>query len=246
MMHRVFNTLASLCLRIDHIGMVLLKDRNKWLSSVKKVARKVETEKHCIKFDELGVKSFFDNFESLLKSSNFEGLIHEILSIFISHLKPILPEIMEMDRSWSRYSYAIKIRSVLGCGVVFIFGSRKMTATMKQLIAYTDYYVQKALDDAELIGLSCSLRNFSDSVMEGLHKSGKQGKYQFSGGRSGRTGKLEYQRRVLEQQFLNECFRSERTEIRTLTRSPAEDTSMKTDDQDEIPVSKNLFTTFSN
>ena len=52
-------------------------------------------------------------------------------------------------------------------------------------------HVQKALDDAELTGLPCSLGNFSDSVMEGLHKSSKQGKYQFSGGRSGRTGKLE-------------------------------------------------------
>ena len=41
-----------------------------------------------------------------------------------------------------------------------------MTATMKQLIASTDYYV---------IGLPCSLGDFSDSVMEGLHKSGKQG-----------------------------------------------------------------------
>ena len=149
-----------------------------------------------------------------------------------------------MDRSWSRYSYAIKTRSVLGCGVVIIFGSRKMTATMKQLIAYTDYYVQKALDDAELIGLPCSLGNFSDSVMEGLHKSDKQGTCQFSGGRSGRAGKLQYQRRVLEQQFLNECFRSEGTEIRALTRSPSEDTSMKTDDQYENPVSQNLFTNF--
>ena len=169
MMHRVFNTIVSLCLRIDHVGTVPLKDRNKRLPSIKNVAREVETEKHCIKFDELGVKSLFDNFESLLKSSNFEGLIHEVLSVFISHLKPILPEIMDMDRSWSRYSYAIKICSVLECGVVFIFGSRKVTATMKQLIAYTDYYVQKALDDAELIGLPCSLGNFSDSVMEGLH-----------------------------------------------------------------------------
>ena len=115
---------------------------------------------------------------------------------------------------------------------------------MKQLIAYTDYYVQKALNDAELIGLPSSLGNFSDSVMEGLHKSGKQGKYLFSGGRSGRTGKLEYHRRVLKQQFLTECIRSERTEIRALTRIPSEDTSMKTDYQYENPVSKNLFTTF--
>ena len=139
----------------------------------------------------MGVKSFSDNFESLLKPRNVEGLIHEVLSAFTSHLKPILPEIMEMDSSWSRYNYAIKNRSVLGCRVVFIFTLRKMTATMKQLIAYTDYYVQKALDDAELTALPCSLGNFSDRVLEGLHKSGKQGEYQFSDGRSGRTGKLE-------------------------------------------------------
>ena len=80
--------------------------------------------------------------------------------------------------------------------------------------------------------------------MEGLHKSGTQSKYQISGGRSGRTGKLEYQERVLDQQFLNECVRSERTEIKTLTRSPSEDTSLETDDQSINPASKNLFTTF--
>ena len=50
--------------------------------------------------------------------------------------------------------------------------------------------------------------------MEGAHKRAKQGKFIFSGGRLGKTGKTDYQKRVIEQQFLNEWFRGESTEMK--------------------------------
>ena len=70
--------------------------------------------------------------------------------------------------------------------------------------------MEKATSDSEAIGINCSLGNFSDKIMEGYHKLGKQGKFSFSGGKTGPTGKREYQERVLEQQFVNAWFRADK------------------------------------
>ena len=53
--------------------------------------------------------------------------------------------------------------------------------------------------------------------MEGAHKRAKQGKFIFSGGKSGKIGKREYQERVIEQQILNEWFHSESIEAKKLS-----------------------------
>ena len=60
---------------------------------------------------------------------------------------------------------------------------------MKQLIAYTRVYINKAKEDARQVGLDCGLCGFSDRVMEGVHKLWKQGSYCFSGGKAGQCGK---------------------------------------------------------
>ena len=54
--------------------------------------------------------------------------------------------------------------------------------------------------------------------MEGAHKKAKQGKYLFSGGKSGKTGKQEYQERVIKQQLLSEWFRSEANKNKKLCK----------------------------
>ena len=47
---------------------------------------------------------------------------------------------------------------------------------MKQLMAYTGFYVDKAKQDGDLVGIKdCSLGMFSDRMMEALHKPWKQG-----------------------------------------------------------------------
>ena len=52
--------------------------------------------------------------------------------------------------------------------------------------------------------LPLTLRNFNDSIMETKHKEAKQGNFIYSGGRAGETGKIDYQKRVLTQQFCHE------------------------------------------
>ena len=85
---------------------------------------------------------------------------------------------------------------------------------MKQLMVYSGHYIDQAKKDAELTGLPCSLAHFSDSLMEEAHKRAKQGKFIFCGGKSGKTGKREYQERVIKQQVLNERCHSESVEAK--------------------------------
>ena len=59
-----------------------------------------------------------------------------------------------------------------------------------------------------MIGKPLTLRNFTDSIMETKHRV-KKGNFLFSGGKSGPIGKVEYQKQVLQQQFLSEYLRIE-------------------------------------
>ena len=60
---------------------------------------------------------------------------------------------------------------------------------MRQLTVYTGHCLDQAKHDSELAGLPFGLGQFNDSIIEGAHKKAKQGKYLFSGGKSGKIGK---------------------------------------------------------
>ena len=97
--------------------------------------------------------------------------------------------------------------------VAFIFGTSLVTATIKQLFAFTGWYIEKAKQDSNLAALNCGIAHFIDRVMEGVHKLGKKGKYNFSGGKSSQIGRKQYQEHVIEQQFYNEWFRLEKHDM---------------------------------
>lgn len=64
---------------------------------------------------------------------------------------------------------------------------------------------QKQLGDMSIIcNEPLSLHNFTDSVMETKHKEAKQGNFIYSSGRTGETGRSDYQKRVVNQQFCYE------------------------------------------
>ena len=121
-----------------------------------------------------------------------------------------MPNLLKIPGDWTRPYFDIKACSTCSCANVFLFGRSPVTPTMKQLIVYSGHY--QAKNDSDVVSLSCELGHFSDSLMEGAHKKAKQGKYFFSGGKSGKTEKQEYQERVIEQQLLSEWFRSESNE----------------------------------
>lgn len=55
---------------------------------------------------------------------------------------------------------------------IVIFRSETVTATVKELVAYTGFYVRKAVKDA-FSGLPSRLRNFNDSITEIRHKDAR-------------------------------------------------------------------------
>ena len=119
-----------------------------------------------------------------------------------------MPKLLKIPRDWTRPYFDMKPRGTLGCGIVFLFGRSLVTPAMRQLMDY----VEQAKNDSELVSFSCGLGHCSDSLMEGAHKKAKQGKYLFSGEKSGKTGKQEYQERAIEKQLLIEWFISELNE----------------------------------
>ena len=78
-MHRTLNSLASICLRINTISKYAMKTENCWLEVIKPYARKIDNEKRCVKFDEIGAKAFFNYYDKILKAAHFTGIIYDIL-----------------------------------------------------------------------------------------------------------------------------------------------------------------------
>ena len=69
MMHRSFNVLRSICLRIDHVANVTLGKKNKWMKKLAPIARKIDIERKSIKLDEIGYVAYFEKFESVVKQA---------------------------------------------------------------------------------------------------------------------------------------------------------------------------------
>ena len=143
----------------------------------------------------------------MLSGTNFSVLLLQILTTFFDNLKEIMPVLINIPGYLDSIEFDMKMRCFIGCGTVFIFGKNLVNPAMKQLIAYTRYYIDKAKEDAKAVGLNCRLGCFRDRVMEGVHKVWKQGSNSFSGGKSGQIGQKEYQEHALEQQFVNEWLR---------------------------------------
>lgn len=55
-------------------------------------------------------------------------------------------------------------------------------------------FFEKVLKDVALSGLPLSLHNTNVSIMETRNKDAKQSNYIYSGGKTGETGKIDYQK----------------------------------------------------
>ena len=139
-----------------------------------------------------------------MNNSGFSPLVSEILVCFCTDLKKIFQWILNTPKELTRQEYECQARVLLGFQFILIFGSQTVTATVTELVACTGFHVEKAHKDAALSGLPLTLRNFNDSIMETKHTQAKQGNYIYSGGRAGKTGKIDHEKRVLTQQFCHE------------------------------------------
>ena len=104
----------------------------------------------------------------------FTGLTLEILATFFESLEDIMPRLLKIPLEWTRPYFDIKARGTFGCDIVFLFGRSLVTPAMRQLMVYSGHYIEQAKYDSELVGLSCGLDHFSDSLMKCAQKKAKQ------------------------------------------------------------------------
>jgi hypothetical protein len=170
------------------------------------LAKAVSLDDKTVKFDEIGVLSFGERMPEILKQGGFEGTVLNILQTFCIGLGTVYKNLLQTPSDLTGDSYETLARVNLGFQMVQIFATLSVTASIKQLVAYVPYYVDKALNDARTVGLPLTLSNFSDATMETAHKTGKQGNFLFSGGRDGAISKYQYQKQVISRQFENELL----------------------------------------
>lgn len=224
MMHRCICSTQTICQRIHQVACLSLPDKgSKWETEVASIARNTNNDNAVfkVKLSEAGVYAFCEISHELLQNAGFTGVTGEILGTFCHGLKEVFPLLMDTPEGLTGQQFECKARIRLGFQFPIIFGFRSVTATIKQVVVYSGYYIDKAIQDAQLVGLPITLKHITDSIMETKHKECKSGNFIYSGGKSGETGKVEYQQRVLEQQFVNEWIRIENKENCQKTSSDA-------------------------
>ena len=55
---------------------------------------------------------------------------------------------------------------MLGIQAVQTFGTNAITPSIKQIVSYVPYYIDKAVADGQAMGVPLTLQNFSDGLME--------------------------------------------------------------------------------
>ena len=170
------------------------------------LAKSVHLDEKLIRFDEVGVKAFAARMPNILRQAGFKGIVLEILASFCSGLQVVYQNLLQTPHQLTGDEYEVKARVHLGFQAVQIFGTVNITASIKQIVCYVPYYVDKALTDVSFIGLPITLANFNDALMETAHKLNKSQSLLFSGGRTGPISKNAYQKQVIKQQFQNEAF----------------------------------------
>ena len=182
--------------------------QEKWVESLKQVARfvKIENGHLTVKFDEIGVLSFGEKIPIALPNTGFEYFTLNVLSTFSSGLTNVFQNLLRPPPTLTGKEYEVLARVLLGFQAVVIFGVKAITPSIKQVVVYIPYYIDKAREDGKEIGLPLTLEHISDATMETAHKQPKQGNILFSGGRDGPADVIEYQKCVLTQLFQNEIY----------------------------------------
>ena len=155
-----------------------------------------------LKFDEIGVLSFGQKIPNALSTTGLEYFTLNVVPTFASGLTNVFQNLLRPPPTLTGKDYEVLARVLLGFQAVIIFGVKTITPSNKQVVVYVPYYIDKAREDGETIGLPLTLENISDATMETAHKQPKQGNILFSGGRNGPADVIEY----LTQLFQNEIY----------------------------------------
>ena len=204
-----------------------------YYQALSQLARSVNKQEHSvIKFDEIGVLAFAEKMPGILEKGGFDDMTLDTFIAFTSGLKSIFHALLDTPPFLTGCQFECSARLLLGFQFVTIFGPKCVTPSVKQIVAYTSPYIDKAISDGNLIGLPLRFSNFSDGLMETAHKYAKQGTFLYSGGRHGSTSPTEYQKLLLSQLFHHELNRISDHE-ETSTRSSEAKASRKRHSENE-------------
>lgn len=220
-MHRAIRAAETIGRRIGVVAEQKYKKKKEWYEQMAKVAKKSSSQEQKIALSEDGVIAFFKNCPSFLQESKFNGLTLDILVTFGDGLRSLFEMLLNTPVGLTGEEFHLQARILLGFQYIHIFGTKTVTATIKQIAAYTGFYIEQARQDGELVGLPISLQNFSDGLMETAHKDTKFGTMRFSNGRTGPTTEEQYQKLILSQQIMNNIMQMKNRESIPTTSSSA-------------------------
>lgn len=186
-----------------------------------KIARHVSLEEGKITFDEIGVLALHQKIPRILEEAGFSGIALDVLSCFGAGLESVFNNLLQTPEGLTSESYEVDARVKLGFQSVVIFGTKSITPSLKQIVSYVPFYVDKAVSDGKLVGLPITLKNFTDRTMETAHVEPKSGQFIFSGGRRGAITKNEQEELVITQLFYNELMKVECRESMPILSSDA-------------------------
>ena len=171
-LHRAFNCLSSICIRVDQVHQSVLQEKrkSKWLENVSNDAKKIDEKRKLVKLDSISVPVFFDKFEKLLPDSDIKGLLRTILNSYFKGLKSVLLRVLHTSPEVCANTFEEEARCFLAAASVFIFGTHLITPSMYQVATLQRYYILRSKQDSELIGRRIGLNNISDDVMEGYYR----------------------------------------------------------------------------
>ena len=135
-----------------HVSIGVSGSQEKWVDSLKRVARfvKVESGHLTVTFDEIGVLSFGFKIPSVLATAGFQSFSLDVLMTFCSGLTDMFQNLQRpQPPTLTGKEYEILARILLGFQAVVIFGVKAITPSITQAVVYTPYYVDKALADIE-------------------------------------------------------------------------------------------------
>ena len=156
-----------------YVIAVLGSDQQFLLAIKNGLAKSVHLDEKLIKFDEVGVQAFAARMPDILRQAGFKGIMLEILASFCSGPEVVYQNLLQTPHQLTGEEYEVKAHVHLGFQAVQIFGTANITASIKQIVSYVPFYVDKALADASLIGLPITLASFNDALMETAHKLNK-------------------------------------------------------------------------
>ena len=122
----IASSLTNTCL---HVSIGVSGSQEKWVDSLKRVARfvKVESGHLTVKFDEIGVLSFGSKIPSVLATAGFQSFSLDVLMTFFSGLTDMFQNLLRPQPTLTGKEYEIFARILLGFQAVVIFGVKAIT-----------------------------------------------------------------------------------------------------------------------